>query len=186
MDLGSLHLVLQRTLSPKKEDITAAEEQLKQFETVPGYVSSLFQLCVHNDVDIAIKQAGAIYMKNFVNREWHPVNEETSQPSKIHDSEKVFLREHLLEALIHSHPNVRSQFAVCLRSIIDIDYPDNFKNLLPGILNNFNSNEPTRIRGALVALRVLAKRYEYGLASSNCNNGYRNIITIPPPSQVQA
>eukprot|EP00741_Cyanophora_paradoxa_P019839 tig00000217_g19147.t1 len=156
----ALAAALAATLSANESERHAAEQELKNMEGSPGYLVQLFGLVVSNDVSIHIRQAGTIYFKNVISREWEEELEDGKAP-KLSDADKQAVRDNILEALIYAHPLVRVQVAVALRTIANADFPERWPSLVPGILQNIHSNDPQRCYGALLALRVLAKKYEY-------------------------
>ena len=59
---------------------------------------------------------------------------------------------------------VRSQMALALTTITYSDFPAKWPGLFPAVMANMKSGEEQRVMGALVALRVLGKRFEFAKA----------------------
>lgn len=55
----------------------------------------------------------------------------------------------------------RVQLGECLKTVIHADYPELWPALLPSIFNNLKSANQQRVFGALYALRILTRKYEY-------------------------
>jgi hypothetical protein len=55
----------------------------------------------------------------------------------------------------------RVQLGECLKTVIHADYPEQWPALLPAIFNNLKSQDQQRVFGALYALRILTRKYEY-------------------------
>mmetsp|Transcript_4301 Transcript_4301/g.12984 ORF Transcript_4301/g.12984 Transcript_4301/m.12984 type:complete len:1030 (-) Transcript_4301:111-3200(-) len=161
-----LAALLQGTLSADSNVRTEAEVRLKQLEMQPGYLSSLFQLiAVIDGVPIDIRQSGSIYLKNMVRRSWDHAraSSDGSQPTTVllDEGEKIVIRENLLEALVHSDPRVRPQVAETLKYVVMVDFPTNWQNLIPSVMRNLETGEDRRLLAALIALRNIAKVYEF-------------------------
>mmetsp|Transcript_36591 Transcript_36591/g.59153 ORF Transcript_36591/g.59153 Transcript_36591/m.59153 type:complete len:1025 (+) Transcript_36591:45-3119(+) len=150
---------LQNTLSNSESERHAAEELLRQLEGSPGYIQCVLGVITTENVDATVRQAGSIYFKNFIFRDWVP--KENNQRNKFSDEEKAIVRDNIVEALIFAHPQTRMHIAQALRNIAQHDFPEQWPNLLQQIFNNLSSNTPVRLYGSLLALRVLAKQYEF-------------------------
>lgn len=148
---------LQSTLLPDQQARQAAEEALKQAEAQPGCAVLLFRLAVDQSltqVEPALRQAAAIHMKNLIVRRWErrepnkfmnnrfASNEPPAEP--LADADKAVVRSNLMEAIIVSPSVVRSQLGLCLRTIVQADYPAAWPELLPSICNGMTSPEPAR------------------------------------------
>eukprot|EP00951_Prasinocladus_malaysianus_P037569 scaffold404857_cov51-Prasinocladus_malaysianus.AAC.3 len=101
------------------------------------------------------------------------------QPSKFCEEDKATVRSNLLEAIIRAPPKIKSQLGevlkylksapwshICahllpLQSIVYSDYPEQWPDLLPAVMQNIGSQEQLRLHGALFALRILARKYEF-------------------------
>ncbi|KAG6549125.1 hypothetical protein Mapa_009351 [Marchantia paleacea] len=158
MDLPTLASVLQLALSTNPEERKAGEERLNQFQHAPGHLVGLLQIIVANNVDLSIRQVASIYFKNVSAREWTPRKPESPGVS---DGDKATVREHLLEAIIHAPPIIRVQLGECLKTVIHADYPEQWPVLLLAIDGNLKSQDQQRIFGALYALRILTRKYEF-------------------------
>ncbi|KAH7428022.1 hypothetical protein KP509_10G071600 [Ceratopteris richardii] len=156
MDLSTVASILQLALSPNAEERNHAETQLKQYQHAPGYVVGLLQIVVTANIDISVRQVASIQFKNFVGRHW---SSETL--IQVPESDRVAVRQNLLEALVHAPPIIRVQLADGLKTVVNYDYPEKWPSLLPSIDSNLKSQEQTRICGALYALRILTRKYEF-------------------------
>jgi len=152
-------LALQHSLLPDAEARTAAEAALRELERSPQpYLVSLFRVVVDAQVTVdgAVRQAGAIALKNLVVRRWDGCVREP----ELAEEEKAIVRANLLEGLIHAPPMVRTQLGLIVRSVAYSDFPHAWPGLLEGIAHNLTQGE-ARMYGALYAERMLVKKYEY-------------------------
>jgi hypothetical protein len=159
MDLPTLATVLQSALSTNPEERKAGEERLNQYQHVQGHLVGLLQITVATNVDISIRQVASIYFKNVTARDWLP--REPVEAPKISDIDKATVRENLMEAIVQAPYIIRVQLGECLKTVIHADYPELWPALLPSIFNNLKSANQQRVFGALYALRILTRKYEF-------------------------
>ncbi|MCO5568289.1 hypothetical protein L7F22_021988 [Adiantum nelumboides] len=156
MDLSTLASVLQLALSPNTEERNHAENQLKQFQHAPGYVVGLLHIIVTTNIEISVRQVASIQFKNFVGRHWP-----TDTLIQVPEGDMSLVRQNLLEALVHAPPIIRVQLGDGLKTVINYDYPEKWQSLLSNIDTNLKSQDQRRIYGALYALRILTRKYEF-------------------------
>lgn len=149
VDKSSVYNILLASQDPHQ--VKQAEAELKRVESLPGFFTSVFQVATHGDVEPSIQLAAAILLKNQTNQRWE---------EGLNEQEKQDIRQNFMEPFVGSTGPVQSQLCLCLYHIAMLDFPERWDNLLPEIMNNLTSNEPTRIRASLLAIRQLAKRYE--------------------------
>eukprot|EP00850_Spirogloea_muscicola_P013908 SM000097S24761 [mRNA] locus=s97:152586:160145:+ [translate_table: standard] len=159
MDLATLGGVLQLALSPSPQERKAAEDKLIEFQHAPGHLVRLMQVIVSTSADLAIRQIASIYFKNLVAKDW--VAKDSGRASKDGTCDKATVRDNLLEAIICAPALLRSQLGECLKTIVQSDYPEQWQALLPLVDGNLHSMDQPRVTGALFALRVLARKYEF-------------------------
>ncbi|CAM6037581.1 unnamed protein product [Sphagnum compactum] len=159
MDLATLATVLQSALSTNPDERKAGEERLNEYQHVEGHLVGLLQIVVAANVDLSIRQVASIYLKNVSARDWIP--REPGDRPKISESDKATVRENLLEAIIQAPPIIRVQLGECLKTVIHADYPEHWPGLLPAIDGNLKAQDQQRIFGALHALRILTRKYEF-------------------------
>lgn len=81
----------------------------KQIHKIIGFVPTLLQIVVQNDLDMPVRQAGVIYLKNLITQNWHDREADASQsmPYAIHEQDRAMVRESIVEAIVHSPEIVR-------------------------------------------------------------------------------
>lgn len=75
-----------------------------------NFSTNLLHLIMSNEIQMPVRQAGAIYLKNMINQYW--LERKAEKPSEIvpftlHDFDKQTIRDNLIEALIHSPDPIR-------------------------------------------------------------------------------
>lgn len=160
--------LLQRTFVVDEHIRIDAEKQLKKYEEQPGYLSGLFQLIAFMDgVPAEIRLSGSIYLKNMVRRSWDQnragLDGVSGSILRLDEAEKKVVRDNLLEALVrvNTDQKVREQLAETLKSIVMVDFPHNWPNLINLVMENLRMADDLRVLSALITLRNIAKVYEF-------------------------
>lgn len=84
----------------------------------------------------------------------HPLPTHPCHPSDVQWSDP----RHVFHHLKLTNP---SWFPLGSQSIVYTDYPGMWPDLLPAVLQNIQSPEHPRLHGALYALRIIARKYEF-------------------------
>ncbi|XP_017418341.1 importin beta-like SAD2 isoform X2 [Vigna angularis] len=155
MDLPSLAVILQAALSPNPDERKAAEESLNQFQHAPQHLVRLLQIIVDNNVDMGVRQVASIHFKNFIAKNWSPLDETQQQ---ISQSDKDVVRDHILVFVTQVPPLLRVQLGECLKTVIHCDYPEQWPRLLDWVKHNLQDQQ---VYGALFVLRILSRKYEF-------------------------
>ncbi|KAK7394282.1 hypothetical protein VNO78_14804 [Psophocarpus tetragonolobus] len=155
MDLPSLAVILQAALSPNPDERKAAEQSLNQFQYAPQHLVRLLQIIVDNSVDMGVRQVASIHFKNFIAKNWSPLDD-TQQ--KISQSDKDVVRDHILVFVTQVPPLLRVQLGECLKTVIHSDYPEQWPHLLDWVKHNLQDQQ---VYGALFVLRILSRKYEF-------------------------
>ncbi|XP_040957216.1 importin beta-like SAD2 isoform X2 [Gossypium hirsutum] len=156
MDLPSLVVVLQAALNPNPAERKAAEQSLNQFQYTPQHLVRLLQIIVDNNCDMAVRQVASIHFKNFIAKNWAPLDPNEQQ--KFLQSDKDMVRDHILVFVTQVPPLLRVQLGECLKTIIHADYPEQWPRLLDWVKHNLQDQQ---VYGALFVLRILARKYEF-------------------------
>ncbi|MFS8034675.1 putative importin-beta domain, armadillo-like helical, exportin-2, central domain-containing protein [Helianthus anomalus] len=157
MDLPNLAIVLQAALSPNPAERKAAEDSLNQYQYTPQHLVRLLQITVDGNCDIAVRQAASIHFKNFIAKNWSPLDPD--EQSKILPSDKDLVRQNILLFVAQVPPLLRAQLGECLKTIIHADYPEQWPGLLHWVTHNLQDQQ--QVYGALFVLRILARKYEF-------------------------
>lgn len=189
--------LLNDTLSPHPATVLNAENQLNDRNFRPGFLSDLFRLAIATPVtprDSAVSLAAAIYLKNLIRRAWQNVHVTSfSATSLLPHSDRDFVRAQIVPALVNAPPRICAQLTEALKRIISADFPLRFPFLVDHIITRLASNDPAAVHASLVALRALAKVYEFKatvqpLPSSSHhpqqhNHNHNHTLNINPQNQ---
>lgn len=143
---------------------------MNQMKKITGFPSVLVEILKTNDetnCPLPIKQSASVYLKNLVSNSYRTDLEALDQAKEfsIHENDKAFLRENVLEAVVVVPDQIRNQLAVVINKMIKADYDTGkWQNDLNQKILDFIQNEnstPHMWLAALIALLQLTKVFEY-------------------------
>lgn len=124
-------------------------------------------------VQMPVRQAGAIYLKNMISQYWYEEKPEkegeaaaatTVPPATptftLPESDKATIRDNLIEAVIHSPDPIRAQLIVCVRTVTQQDFPEKWVAIVDKVHQFIQTNDINTWNGALQAYYQLCKIYE--------------------------
>ncbi|PSN35756.1 Importin-7 [Blattella germanica] len=161
MDTRKLTDVLRATIDPNQRQ--QAEEQLSQIHKIIGFAPSLLQVVMLSDVDMPVRQAGVIYLKNLVTQHWGDREVEPGQPLpfSIHEQDRAMIRDAIVDAVVHAPDLIRVQLAVCVSNIVKHDFPGRWTQIVDKISIYLQNPDAAGWTGALMCLYQLVKNFEY-------------------------
>ncbi|XP_075546837.1 importin-7 msk [Dermacentor variabilis] len=166
MDAGQLIEILRATIDPNQRE--TAEKQLEQVHKIIGFAPSLLQVVMTGSLDMPVRQAGAIYLKNLVVQFWQekeppPQTQPQPQPLPfhIHEQDRAMVRDALVDAMVHAPELIRVQLSSCLGCVLKHDFPGRWTGVVDKVSIYLQSPESAGWAGALLALYTLVKNYEY-------------------------
>jgi importin-7 len=144
----------------------------------------VFQHYKKLQVRFEVRQAAAIQLKNICREGWaerihynpYPTADgepETKHPALLSDNDRDSVKVNLINALLDEpEKSIRDLLAETLQTIVIHDFPDKWANLIPNLLNFIQTSiqqqqqqqgqiHGLQIHNALLAIRKVAKRYEY-------------------------
>ncbi|XP_065333420.1 importin-7 [Cloeon dipterum] len=140
-----------------------AEEQLNQIHKIIGFAPALLQAIMANDVDMAVRQAGAIYFKNMISQFWADKETEPGDAPafNIHEQDRAMIRDLIVDAVVVAPEKIRVQLAVCVNTIIRHDFPERWPQVVDKISLCLLNPDRTGWFGALICMYQLVKNFEY-------------------------
>ena len=113
-----------------------------------------------DQVQMPVRQAGAIYLKNMVSQFW--IERKAEKPAAIginnavempmfclSESDKQTIRDNLIEAVIHSPDPIRAQLIVCVRTLTQQDFPEKWTAIVDKVHQFIQTNDINSWHGAL-------------------------------------
>lgn len=160
-DDKKLVTLLESTLNPTLRK--QAEEELSAVHNVVGFSTTLLQLVMSDQVQMPVRQAGAIYLKNLINQFWlerRVDKPDELMPNSLQESDRTTIRDNLIEAVIHSPDPIRAQLIVCVRTISQQDFPEKWPGIIDKVHQFIQTNDINSWYGALQAYYQLCKIFE--------------------------
>ncbi|KAG2439798.1 hypothetical protein HYH02_010433 [Chlamydomonas schloesseri] len=144
----------------------------------------------------------AITFKNLVKRSWeksesHESGAGAAPQFVIPDADKEVVRGNILEALIRAPHSIQSQLSEVFKMAVYADYPERWPGLMEALYGNLSAQDQVRVHGGLLALRLLARKYEFrdeeerapldGVIATSFPlllHIFRQLLAAPPSPQV--
>nr|CAD7199735.1 unnamed protein product [Timema douglasi] len=160
MDTRKLTDVLRATIDPNNRQ--QAEEQLSQIHKIIGFAPSLLQVVMLTDVDMPVRQAGVIYLKNLVTQHWADKEAEPGQPLpfSVHEQDRAMIRDAIVDAVVHAPDLIKVQLSVCVSNIVKHDFPGRWTQIVDKISIYLQNPDAAGWTGALMCLYQLVKNFE--------------------------
>lgn len=109
-----------------------------------------------NDVQAAaIRQAAAVYLKNFVEKHWETYDD--SVPSVINDADKATIRASIIEAVVAANEQIKKQLITIVRRLVRSDFPKTWTDVLERIVPLLQSEDINKITSALACFLEVAE-----------------------------
>uniref|UniRef100_A0A8C3VHM5 Importin 7 n=1 Tax=Catharus ustulatus TaxID=91951 RepID=A0A8C3VHM5_CATUS len=161
MDPSGIIEALRGTMDPALRE--AAERQLNEAHKSVNFVSTLLQITMSEQLDLPVRQAGVIYLKNMITQYWPDRESAPGEipPYSIPEEDRHCIRENIVEAIIHSPELIRLQLTTCIHHIIKYDYPSRWTAVVEKIGFYLQSDNSACWLGILLCLYQLVKNYEY-------------------------
>lgn len=72
-----------------------------QVHRIIGFTPTLLQIATQNDIDLPVRQAAAVYLKNEINSNWQDKDESAAVPIaySIHEQDRAMVRDGIVEAI---------------------------------------------------------------------------------------
>ncbi|KAM0731269.1 Importin-7 [Formica fusca] len=127
-----------------------------------GFAPTLLQVVMSNEVDVPVRQAGVIYLKNLITSNWAD-KEADSGPIEfsIHEQDRAMIRDAIVDAVVHAPEIIRVQLAVCISNIVKHDFPGRWTQIVDKITIYLQNPDASCWPGVLLALHQLVKNFEY-------------------------
>jgi importin-9 len=149
--------LLTETQSAQEGPRKNAEWQLKQQYANPDFPLGLVTIGQHSDVPVEVRQSALLYLKTFVLACWSPQFDEFGGQLFADESRKAQVRQALLDLALSGRDErkIKSAASLVVSKIATADFPDDWPDLLPTVLNVVSSGSDSQLHGALKVLNEL-------------------------------
>ncbi|KAJ7490549.1 armadillo-type protein [Mycena latifolia] len=197
MDLQTLSNLFAATLSPDPNSRKAAELQIRKVGNEPGMIAALLQIIAADSIDIATRQACAVWVKNRVHAAYTlDGSTRRADQAAIAPSDREALRASILP-LLAAAPNrsVTVQLASALKTVVAHDFPERWPGLVEAIKQLLLSGDIRHVHAGCVAalesVRAFRFRQKADILPSLVSALFPTLVGIAsqmlqtPPSQAQ-
>lgn len=149
--------LLTETQSPEEGPRKNAEWQLKQQYNNSDFPVALIAVGSHGDVPIAVRQAALLYLKTWALACWSPQFDEFNGQLYSDEGKKSQIRQSLLDLALSGRDErkIKSAASLVVSKIATADFPDEWPDLLPTVLNIVGQGNDAQLQGALKVLNEL-------------------------------
>ncbi|KAK1787141.1 hypothetical protein P4O66_017509, partial [Electrophorus voltai] len=156
MDVQSASSVVLQALTQAASQDTAvlkpAEEQLRQWETQPGFYTVLLSIFNNHMLDVNVRWLAVLYFKNGIDRYWRRV-----APHALSEEEKASLRAGLITNFNEPVNQIATQIAVLIAKVARLDCPRQWPELIPVLLESVKVQDVLRQHRALLTFYHVTK-----------------------------
>lgn len=139
--MAQLAQLLSQTVGGNTQGMKQATDQLRSAEAGAGFGLMLLQLLQDGGVNELARQAGAIYFKNYIRRLW-PVD---AAVGGIAANDRQAIKQHLLSLMLQAPKLLQVQLSAAVEEISSTDYPDDWKTLLPEIVEHLKTSQDMQV-----------------------------------------
>lgn len=152
---GASSVVLQALTQATSQDtavLKPAEEQLRQWETQPGFYSVLLNIFNNHMLDVNVRWLAVLYFKNGIDRYWRRV-----APHALSEEEKTSLRAGLITNFNEPVNQIATQIAVLIAKVARLDCPRQWPELIPILLESVKGQDGLQQHRALLTFYHVTK-----------------------------
>lgn len=154
--------LLSDTQSPAQETRKNAELRLITLYPNESFPLSLASIASHSSVPVPIRQSALLILRTFIVAAWSPQLDEFKGQILVNDANKSHLRRVLLDLATspeQDNRKIKASASYVVSKIASADFPDEWPEILPSLLQVIPNSTDTQLQGAL---RVLADLVESG------------------------
>lgn len=156
-----LKQILFETLSPDSNVRRTAEKHLDEALKTAGHPLQVLQIVANATVaEQPIQQAAAVHFKNVVKKGWDANNDE-NPGFVISPQDRNTIKSHLVQLMCTVPPRIQAQVSEAISLIAQVDYPAQWDNLLPELVQQFRSTDPAVVNGVLKTANSIFKSFRY-------------------------
>ncbi|WFD01157.1 Nonsense-mediated mRNA decay protein 5 [Malassezia yamatoensis] len=124
-------------------------------------LSASFQIIASDQVDLAVRQAAAIYAKNRIAQAWDSDPSRLGNATPVPDEDREAVRGSLLETIALVPSSLRVHIASSIYSISRCDFPDRWPSLLNDVLKLLASQQEAHIYAGVRALLETVRGFRF-------------------------
>ena len=130
-------------------------------EGQPGMLAASFQILTSDQVDMAVRQAAAIYVKNRIARAWDSTPNRLGGTAPIPEDDRAAVRGSILSTIAVVPTALRVHIASSIHSIARYDFPEQWPTLLDEINKLLASAQEADIYAGVRALLETVRSFRF-------------------------
>ncbi|KAI1332992.1 armadillo-type protein [Xylariaceae sp. FL0255] len=168
--------ILANTQLPAEGPRKQAELDLKQAQSNPAFPLSLTNIGRHTSISLDVRQAALSTLRRFVENNWSGENDD-GPAIPIADDVKSQIRPLLLDIALNSDDDrkIKTAASYAVGKIANVDFPEQWPDLLPTLLNIIPTANDGQLHGAL---KVLSDLVEESLSDDQFFSMARDIVKV--------
>ncbi|EER38453.1 importin beta-5 subunit [Histoplasma capsulatum H143] len=169
--------LLADTQSPAPATRNTAEVQILTLYTNESFPLCLASIASHKSVPIPLRQSALLVLRTFVLAAWSPHLEEFKGQVLINNANKAQLRRALFDLATSADADerkVKASASYVVSKIASADFPEEWPELLPGLLQIIPNSSDVQLHGAL---RVLSDLVESGFSEEQFFSVARDLVS---------
>lgn len=149
--LEEVYEALREAVDGNPAVVKKGESKLQAWETNSGFFYLLIEIFQNTNIDVNLRWISAVYFKNGCIKYWRK-----NVKNEMSDQEKEEIRLKLLSNINEPVPQIASQIATSIGKLIRIDFPKDWPQLIPFLVENVRSeDEQLQYRALTILLQVI-------------------------------
>lgn len=137
---------------------------LETLEVNEQYSIFLLHLVDRQTIDINIRVAGSIALKNYIKRNW-AAHEDDGGPDRISRHDRSCIKALLINLMLKSPKSIQKQLSDAIQIIGKYDFPKKWPQLITDMVEKFSTGDFNVVNGILQTAHSLFKRYRFEFKS---------------------
>ncbi|KAH8091016.1 armadillo-type protein [Cristinia sonorae] len=167
-ELQTLSNLFATTYNPDPNVQKSGELQIRKIGGQEGMVKLLLEMIGNDNVELATRQAGAVYLKNRVFTSYNVDPEALRRDAiPIAPSDCDALKQSILRLLaVSPSRSITFQLASSLKDMVSRDFPDRWPNLLDEVKAMLASDEIRQVAAGCVASLEIVRAFRYNQSTN--------------------
>lgn len=117
-----------------------------------------------------------MHFKNIIKKGWDEHAEHGTEGITISAVDRDLIKSHLVELMCTVPPRIQAQCSEAIALIAKVDFPQHWKNLLPDLVQRFESPDPNIVSGVLVTTNSILRSFRYVQRSEDLYRDYSYVL----------
>ncbi|EZF70739.1 hypothetical protein H105_06983 [Trichophyton soudanense CBS 452.61] len=169
--------LLSDTQSAAAETRKAAEVRLQSLYSNESFPLSLASIASHSSVPVPLRQSALVLLRTFINSAWSSQLDDFKGQVLVSDANKAHLRRVLLDLATSPEQDdrkVKNSASLVVSRIASADFPEDWPEILPTLLQIIPNSTDAQLHGAL---KVLSDLVETGFSEEQFFKVARELVS---------